>query len=102
MSTESNGNFSHVFFTNSTDSRGVGYATIKHLARHGAKVYLAARDESRAKAAIARLESDGLGPGNGQVLWHELDLSDPRKAKKSAEDFLKKESRLDVLSACIY
>ena len=24
-------------------SHGVGYATIKHLARHGAKVYMAAR-----------------------------------------------------------
>ena len=65
-------------------------------------MYLAARDEAKATEALARLELDGLGPGNGQVLWHEFDLSDPRKAKKPAEEFLKKETRLDVLSACIH
>lgn len=97
-----NGCFSYVLFANSNGSRGVGYGTVKHLARLGAKVYLAARDESRAKAAIARLELEGFGPGNGHVLWHELDLSDPRKAKKSAEEFLKKETRLDVLGTCIH
>jgi len=101
VSKEPNGDMISHVFTHRDDSRGVGYATIKHLARHGTKVYLAARDESRAKAAIARLELDGLSPGNGQVLWHELTLSDPRKAKKSAEEFMKKENRLDVLGACI-
>jgi hypothetical protein len=46
---------------------------------------------------MASLEAEGLGPGYGQVLWHKLDLSDPRDAKKSAEEFLKREQRLDVL-----
>lgn len=70
-----------------------------HLARKGAKVYLAARDESKATGAIASLEAEGLG--NGQVLWLKLDLSDPREAKKSAEEFLKREQRLDILSVSV-
>ncbi|KAF4616899.1 hypothetical protein D9613_008763 [Agrocybe pediades] len=76
---------------------GIGLETVRHLARAGAKVYLAARNESRATGALAQLEHDGLGPGNGQVIWLKLDLSDPRDAKKAAEDFLKKDARLDIL-----
>lgn len=70
---------------------------MRHLARAGAKVYLAARNEAAAAEAIKQLKADGLEPGNGEVLWLKLDLSDPRAAKKSAEEFLAKENRLDVL-----
>ncbi|KAH7926568.1 NAD(P)-binding protein [Leucogyrophana mollusca] len=76
---------------------GIGYATVKHLARRGAKVYMAARNESKAKEAIAQLKVDGLGPGNGEVIWIKLDLQDPRNAKKMAEEFMKIENRLDVI-----
>ena len=78
-------------------SAGIGFATVQHLARAGAKVYLAARNESRATGAIARLEQEGLQPGDGEVIWLKLDLSDPRDAKKAAEEFLKREKRLDIL-----
>lgn len=78
-------------------SAGIGFATVQHLARAGAKVYLAARNESRATGAIARLEHEGLQPGDGEVIWLKLDLSDPRDAKKVAEEFLKREKRLDIL-----
>ena len=60
-------------------------------------MYISARSEQRAKAAIERMRAEGLQPGNGEVLWFQLDLSDPRKAKESAEEFLKREDRLDVL-----
>ncbi|KAF9235463.1 NAD(P)-binding protein [Melanogaster broomeanus] len=76
---------------------GIGYATIKHLARRGAKVYMAARNKSKAEEAIAKLKEEGLAPGNGEVIWLELDLSDPRNAKRTAEEFLSKEKRLDIL-----
>ncbi|KAG1823186.1 hypothetical protein EV424DRAFT_769957 [Suillus variegatus] len=78
-------------------NRGIGYSTVKHLARHGAKVYMAARNQSQAEEAIAQLKAEGLGPGNGDVIWLELDLMDPRNAKKAAEVFMKQEKRLDVL-----
>jgi NAD(P)-dependent dehydrogenase (short-subunit alcohol dehydrogenase family) len=64
-------------------------------------VYLAARNEERAKAAIESLHNAGLGKGGehnlGEVVWLKLDLGDPREAKKAAEEFLKLETRLDVL-----
>ena len=83
-------------------SAGIGYSTVKHLARHGAKVYMAARNQSKAEAAIAQLKADGLGPGNGEVIWLELDLVDPKNAKKAAEEFMKRETRLDILSLYMF
>ncbi|KAG2034783.1 hypothetical protein BDR03DRAFT_964012 [Suillus americanus] len=81
---------------------GIGYSTVKHLARRGAKVYMAARNQIKAEEAIAQLKADGLGPGNGDVIWLELDLKDPRNAKKAAERFMKLEKRLDVLSQYMF
>ncbi|KAK0446074.1 uncharacterized protein EV420DRAFT_1622615 [Desarmillaria tabescens] len=74
---------------------GIGYWTVLHLARKGAKVYLAARNESKALDAIKSMTEAGIG--SGQVIWLPFDLKDPRLAKKAAEDFLSKEKRLDVL-----
>lgn len=87
--------------THAHDSKGIGFSTVRHLLRAKAgKVYLAARDGARAKEAIKLLNDEGLGKeGSGsEVLWHELDLSDPDKAKLSAEAFIKREHRLDILS----
>jgi NAD(P)-dependent dehydrogenase (short-subunit alcohol dehydrogenase family) len=81
------------------NSSGIGYATVKSLARRGAKVYMAARNESKATGALASLESEGVGPGS--VVWLRLDLVDPRGVKKAAEEFLSKEDRLDILGALI-
>ncbi|KAG2095900.1 NAD(P)-binding protein [Suillus discolor] len=80
-----------------TGGKGIGYWTVKHLARRGAKVYMAARNQSKAEEAIEQLKAEGLGPWNGDVIWLELDLKDPRNAKKAAEVFMKQEKRLDVL-----
>ncbi|KAG5342647.1 hypothetical protein C0989_010615 [Termitomyces sp. Mn162] len=79
-------------------NKGIGYATVQHLARGGAKVYLAARNEERARKAIETLRQGGFTPGNGEVLWLKLDLGDPSHAKKAADEFLTRETRLDVLS----
>ena len=86
-----------------SNSKGIGFATVRHLLKAKAsKVYLAARDEGRAKAAIKLLNDEGLGKegSESEVFWHKLDLADPAKTKISAEEFVKKESRLDVVSEC--
>ena len=79
-----------------SSSTGIGYHTVKFLARKGAKVYLGARNEKKAQAAIIELEKEGIG--SGQVLWLDVNFSDPRWAKQAAEEFLRRESRLDILS----
>jgi NAD(P)-dependent dehydrogenase (short-subunit alcohol dehydrogenase family) len=57
---------------------------------------MACRREAAYRDAVGRLEEAGLG--DGTVHWIRLDLSDPRLARKAAEDLLKKEDRLDILS----
>ncbi|KZT13259.1 NAD-P-binding protein [Laetiporus sulphureus 93-53] len=79
---------------------GVGFAVVQHLARRGAKVYIAARTEDRADDAIRRLHAAGLDPGNGRIDKLELDLVDPRIVKKAAQEFLAEEDRLDILINC--
>jgi len=74
---------------------GIGYATIQMLARKGAKVYMAARSEERALEAIKQLQSENIN--DGSVHWLKLDLSDPRAAKRAAQEFLEKETRLDII-----
>ncbi|KAM5539668.1 hypothetical protein V8D89_006777 [Ganoderma adspersum] len=78
-------------------NRGIGFSMVQKFARRGAKVYLAARNKDRALEAIARLQAEGLAPGNGEVQWLELDLALSPEVKKSAETFLKDEERLDIL-----
>ncbi|KAF8886474.1 hypothetical protein CPB85DRAFT_1336392 [Mucidula mucida] len=73
----------------------IGFATVRHLARAGAKVYLAARDEGRASKAIDELRSDSTV--TGKIEWMKLDLYDPHQVKDAAQDFVKREMRLDIL-----
>ena len=98
-------------------SSGIGFASLQHLLRLGAKVravqdaqhycvlkcydkvYMAVPDEDRTKEALERVEKEGREPGLGEVVWHELDLKDPRTAKASAQKFMERESRLDILSS---
>lgn len=56
----------------------------------------------KADMAIAKLKSEGLAPGYGEVVWLDLDLGDPRNAKTAAKEFMVKENRLDILSTPFY
>ncbi|KAI0074940.1 NAD-P-binding protein [Panus rudis PR-1116 ss-1] len=76
---------------------GIGYWTTAHLSKRGAKVYMASRNESKAKDAISRIEAWNTASDRGPAIYHHLDLSDPREAKQSAEAFLAQETRLDIL-----
>ncbi|KAI0058951.1 NAD(P)-binding protein [Artomyces pyxidatus] len=76
---------------------GLGIYILLHLVRRGAKVYLAARSQEKADIAMARLEDEGLGPTPGEIVWLDLDLTEPLKAKAAAEWFIERETRLDIL-----
>jgi len=77
-------------------NKGIGLETVKQLAIKGALVYLGARDNAKAIAAIATLHSQGVPPEKVERLW--VDLSTPMSARQSAEGFLQAQTRLDVLS----
>lgn len=73
---------------------GVGKETCKQLLLKNAKVYLAARSESKAQAALEELEKET----GKTAIFHKLDLGDLDATKQSAEEFLQYVSRLLVPS----
>lgn len=49
---------------------------------------------------MEKLQQEGVG--SGEVVYFFCDISTPLMAKKSAEEFLKLEERLDVLGTCSF
>jgi len=80
-----------------TKSSGIGYTTAEQLARHGAKVYVAARSETKAHAAIEKIYSNNKRVEAGRLIFLPLDLADLDNVARAAEIFLKQEERLDIL-----
>ncbi|KAF5337815.1 hypothetical protein D9758_015699 [Tetrapyrgos nigripes] len=72
---------------------GIGKDTVKALLEHNAKVYLGARSQAKAEAAIEDLRQKT----GKEAIWLKLDLADLKSVKAAVEEFSSKESRLDVL-----
>jgi retinol dehydrogenase-12 len=77
-------------------SSGVGKELAQILYSHDAKVYIAVRSEERATEAINVIKAR-FPDSKGELAFLHLDLGDLTTIKKSAEEFLAKESKLDVL-----
>ena len=61
-------------------------------------MYLGARSEERAKAAIRRIEEQYPHVKDEKnVLWLPLDLAEPASIVRSAKDLMARETRLDIL-----
>ncbi|XP_066506888.1 dehydrogenase/reductase SDR family member 13-like [Hoplias malabaricus] len=73
---------------------GIGKATAMELARRGARVILACRNQQKAEAAISDIK---MATGSTDVVYMQLDLSSLKSVRSFTETFLKTESRLDVL-----
>lgn len=73
-------------------SSGIGAATARHLAEHGAAVALVARRKDRLVALAADIERDG-----GAALAVEADVSDRAQAKGGVEQAVQRFGRLDIL-----
>ncbi|KAI5116375.1 hypothetical protein M0805_003529 [Coniferiporia weirii] len=72
---------------------GIGKETVLALLRKNAKVYIAARNRTKAEAAIAELkEKTGK-----EALFLELDLANLKSVKGAAEEFRSKESQVHIL-----
>src|SRR5690606_21864551 len=74
---------------------GIGYETVKALYEKGANVTLAARDEKKAKAAVAKIKSETNGTGNLEIGI--LNLANLAQTKAFADAFKNKHSKLDIL-----
>ncbi|OQE21248.1 hypothetical protein PENSTE_c012G02698 [Penicillium steckii] len=75
---------------------GLGYETIRQLSQHNpAKIYLAARFSARAEKAISDLKQ--LNPKFTNIQYLQLDLASFDSVKAAAAEFLRQESRLDIL-----
>ncbi|MCJ1358633.1 MAG: hypothetical protein MMC33_008633, partial [Icmadophila ericetorum] len=77
-------------------SSGIGLELAKILYAHNAKVYVAARSEEKAAKAMTSIETS-FPKSRGELVFLHLDLDDLVAVKQSADSFLAKESRLDVL-----
>lgn len=73
---------------------GLGYETALALARRGARVVLACRDEERARAARDRIVA---ATGNPEVLVRRLDLASLASVRQFAAELAAAEPRLHVL-----
>lgn len=75
---------------------GIGKELAQILYSKNAKVYVAARSEDKANAAIESIKAASPG-SKGALVFLGLDLADLTTIKKSAAEFLSKESKLHVL-----
>ena len=80
----------------SGSNTGVGYQVASILYSQHAKVYIAARSESKALAAIDSMKKEHPN-SHGKLEYLHLNLSDLTTIKASAEDFLAREDKLHWL-----
>ncbi|CAK1589979.1 unnamed protein product [Parnassius mnemosyne] len=75
-------------------SGGIGFETALDLARRGAKVIIACRDDERGKQSV---ETIIKATKNKFVRYIHLDLSSLKSVRKFVKDFTSTEAKLDVL-----
>ncbi|KAJ8348684.1 hypothetical protein SKAU_G00272730 [Synaphobranchus kaupii] len=73
---------------------GIGKATAVDLARRGARVILACRNQQRAEAAVSDIKRESR---NEEVVYMQLDLGSLQSVRSFTETFVKTEPRLDLL-----
>ncbi|USP80366.1 Putative Short-chain dehydrogenase [Curvularia clavata] len=77
-------------------SSGLGKELVNILYQRNAKVYIAARSKSKTNEVIEELTKSHPS-STGELIFLSLQLDDLTTIKSSAQEFLSKETRLDVL-----
>ncbi|XP_049871710.1 retinol dehydrogenase 11-like [Pectinophora gossypiella] len=75
-------------------SSGIGFETAKNLAKRGARVVIASRNETKLKLARDNIKE---ATGNSDVYYRLLDLGSLKSVRNFASETLSYEKRLDVL-----
>lgn len=74
-------------------NKGIGFAIVRGLCKQfEGNVYLTSRDESLGKAAVAKLEEEGLKPR-----FHQLDIDNPQSTENLKQFLLENYGGLDLL-----
>ncbi|XP_058107621.1 (+)-neomenthol dehydrogenase-like isoform X3 [Magnolia sinica] len=73
-------------------NKGIGFETVRQLARQGVTVILTARDEKRGIEATASIKGEV-----GRVIFHQLDVRDPDSVASLAQFIQTEFGRLDIL-----
>lgn len=74
-------------------NKGIGFEVVQQLTKAGVTTILTARDESRGVAAVDALKAQGLE----NVLFHQLEISDPASVAKLASWIKDQFGGLDIL-----
>ncbi|KAG5578335.1 hypothetical protein H5410_058469 [Solanum commersonii] len=74
-------------------NKGIGFETVKQLAKTGVTVVLTARNEKRGMEATSLLNEQGLS----NVVFHQLDVQDARSIESLAKFIQTQYGRLDIL-----
>ncbi|XP_047996138.1 retinol dehydrogenase 11-like [Leguminivora glycinivorella] len=75
-------------------SSGVGYEAAKNLARRGARVIIASRNETKLKLARDKLQEE---TGNNDIGYKTMDLGSFKSVRNFVADTTNTENRLDIL-----
>ncbi|OTA88095.1 hypothetical protein M434DRAFT_15149 [Hypoxylon sp. CO27-5] len=75
---------------------GIGKETARILYSKNAKVYIMARSEGKARKAIDDIKM-AVPKSTGDMIYIHLDLADLPSIKTSADEFLRREQKLDIL-----
>jgi nucleoside-diphosphate-sugar epimerase len=80
-------------------NKGIGYGIVETLAStvNNGIIYLTARDESRGKSAVQKLEQELGNKKKSEIRFHQLDIEDEASAKRFAEYLKKTHGEIDVL-----
>ncbi|KAK9145097.1 hypothetical protein Sjap_005000 [Stephania japonica] len=74
-------------------NKGIGYEVCRQLASNGVLVVLTARDEKRGTEAVESLKACGLS----DVVFHQLDVTDPLSVASLADFVKTRFGKLDIL-----
>ncbi|XP_039133737.1 salutaridine reductase-like [Dioscorea cayenensis subsp. rotundata] len=74
-------------------NKGIGFEIVRQLANNGIMVLLTARDEKRGTEAVEKLTNSGVS----DVLFHQLDVSDPASVLSLAQFIKINFGKLDIL-----
>ena len=76
-------------------NKGIGFGICKQLASNGIVVVLTARDQKKGLEAVDKLKSEYGVPG--QVVFHQLDVTDPTSVSSLATFLRTQFGKLDIL-----